>query len=179
MKQIFISFLVIVVVAGCGVSDPKRSNIAVDPATAVKINNSIPFTKGVPIAANIRNDCTLQKQLSEFIVAYAVGEGIGVLRANSVSKKSNGKVLHVEITNAVSGGNAFIGHRKYVTIKGALYNSGKKQAGFTAARVSSGGMFAGFKSSCSVLGRTVKALGSDISQWLKNPADGVHLGDHV
>ena len=85
----------------------------------------------------------------------------------------------VSITEAVSSGNAFIGHRKYSSIKGTLYNNGKKEAGFTAARLSGGGMWAGFKGSCSVLGRTVQGLGSDVTLWLKHPVDGAHLGDGI
>jgi len=60
-----------------------------------------------------------------------------------------------------------------------LYKNGKRQAGFTASRVSGGGAFGGFKGSCSVLGRTVKILGSDVSLWLLHPVDGAHLGDHI
>ncbi len=40
-----------------------------------------------------------------------------------------------------------------------------------------GGLFAGFKGSCSVLGRTVKAIGKDIAEWLVNPVLDADLGD--
>ena len=40
-----------------------------------------------------------------------------------------------------------------------------------------GGAFAGYKGSCSVLGRTVKAMGKDVAQWLKAPTDEAALGD--
>ena len=177
MKQIVISALLAAVVIGCGVSDPKKSTMKVNPATAIKIQSVIPYKKGAMITASIKNECKIQHQLSEFIHAYSVGEGIGVIRKGRVKRKSKGKVLLVNITDAVSSGNAFIGHRKYTSIKGTLYNNGKRKGGFTATRFSGGGAWAGFKGSCSVLGRTVKALGSDVSRWLKNPVDGVHLGD--
>jgi hypothetical protein len=74
-------------------------------------------------------------------------------------------------------GNAFIGHSKYSRISGALYQDGDRVAGFRAVRASMGGAFAGYKGSCSVLGRTMKALGKDIAQWLTNPDDGAELGD--
>lgn len=151
----------------------------VSTATAIKIQSIIPFKKGAAISASIKNECKIQTQLSEFIHAYAVGEGVGVIRKGKVRKKSKGKVLLVNITNAVSAGNAFIGHRKYTSIKGTLYNNGKRKGAFTATRMSGGGMWAGFKGSCSVLGRTVKALGSDVSLWLKHPVDGAHLGDAI
>lgn len=182
MKKIVTRILMVALavgIVGCGASNPKEATITVNPQTAIKVATLIPFSKGVPIAANIINECKLDDQLSEFIRAYAVGEGVGVIRKNSVSNKSKGKALIVEITNAVSSGNAFIGHRKFTSIKGTLYTDGQKGASFTAARMSGGGAFAGFKGSCSVLGRTVKVLGSDVSRWLLNPTDGAHLGDHV
>jgi len=179
MKQIVISALLAVVVIGCGVSDPKKSTIKVNPTTAIKIHSTIPYKKGAVVSNSIKNECKIQSQLSEFIHAYAVGEGVGVIRKSRVSKRSKGKVLLVNITQAVSAGNAFIGHRKYSSIKGSLYKNGKKLSGFTASRVSGGGAWAGFKGSCSVLGRTVKALGSDVGRWLKNPVDGAHLGDAI
>ncbi|MCW8900729.1 MAG: hypothetical protein OQK75_13840 [Gammaproteobacteria bacterium] len=179
MKHVVISALLAVFVIGCGVSDPKTSTMTVNPATAIKVSSLIPYKKGSVIAANIKNECSLDSQLSEFIHAYAVGEGIGVIRQNRVSSKAKGKTLIVQITDAISQGNAFIGHRKFTRIKGELYENGKRQAGFTAARLSGGGAWAGFKGSCSVLGRTVKALGSDVSLWLKHPADGAHLGDAI
>ena len=179
MKKILITVFLVITIAGCGVGNPKKASVAIDPATAIKIQKLIPFAKGTPIAANIINECNLDDKLSSFIHAYAVGEGIGMVRKNAVSSKTKGQVLVVAITNAVSSGNAFIGHRKFTSIKGTLYDDGKKGASFTAARMSGGGAFSGFKGSCSVLGRTVKAIGHDVMLWLKSPSDGAHLGDHV
>ncbi|VAW46073.1 hypothetical protein MNBD_GAMMA03-201, partial [hydrothermal vent metagenome] len=44
-------------------------------------------------------------------------------------------------------------------------------------RRSSGGAFSGFKSSCAVIGRTVKVNAQDTVFWLKDPYDGAKLGD--
>jgi hypothetical protein len=62
-------------------------------------------------------------------------------------------------------------------VRGKLYQDGKEIGAFTGRRNSMGGAFGGFKGSCSVLGRTVKALGKDIAQWLVQPAKGSQLGD--
>jgi hypothetical protein len=40
-----------------------------------------------------------------------------------------------------------------------------------------GGAFGGFKGNCSVLGRTVRALGEDIAGWLAQPGKDGMLGD--
>jgi hypothetical protein len=40
-----------------------------------------------------------------------------------------------------------------------------------------GGAFAGYKGSCSVLGRTIKAIGKDVAEWMKAPSKDAQLGD--
>ncbi|WP_108062378.1 hypothetical protein [Poseidonibacter lekithochrous] len=69
----------------------------------------------------------------------------------------------------VSNGNAFLGHNKSTRVKGVLYKEGNKIASFS-------GFSAGFKGSCSVLGRTVDALGEDISVWLKKTTMNDYIG---
>jgi len=54
---------------------------------------------------------------------------------------------------------------------------GLRVGSFEAARRTSGGMFAGFKSSCAVLGRAVKVLGQDTAKWMKKPSSNAELGD--
>jgi len=39
-------------------------------------------------------------------------------------------------------------------------------------------MFAGFKGTCSIMGRCVKALGRDVAEWLQSPSKGAVLGDY-
>ena len=76
--------------------------------------------------------------------------------------------MAVEITNAISGGNAFIGHRKSMTATAELFENGQSVDTATFTRNSGGGFGAGYKSSCSVLGRCTKALGNDFANWLKD-----------
>lgn len=167
------------VMIGCN-NGGTRGNLNLPPAApitgSVTIPAMIPFTEGKPIAANIKNECTLGQQLSEFVASSAAGK-VDVQRSDSVSPESPGQVLMIEITDSVSAGNAFIGHRKYTQIMGTLYNNGKKVSSFTGHRNSMGGAFAGFKGSCSVLGRTVEALGQDVARWFGNPQQGASIGD--
>lgn len=184
MKKALTLLVAALILGACGSNKPIQSNgasamPAADAVKTVTIASVIPYKKGAPIAANILRECTLNSQLSEFIQSYGKDNNIGVARTPRINKKEKGNILHVEIVNAVSQGNAFLGHRKFTQVKGTLFNSGKKVAGFTAARFSGGGFFGGYKGSCSVLGRTVKTLGKDIAGWLNNPIDGMHMGDGV
>jgi len=181
MKKLFPGLLAILI-AGCGGGaqpDDSETNVAItNPNDLISIQTVIPYSKGSAIKKAIKLDCTeLQAKLSTFIRNYSASNGIGVVQKKKVSKKDKGKVLVVEITDAVSSGNAFIGHRKAVTVNGTLYNNGKNIGNFRGMRQSGGGFMGGFKGSCSVLGRTVKALGSDIGTWLTQPTEGAMLGD--
>ncbi len=62
-------------------------------------------------------------------------------------------------------------------VKGQLMENGQPVASFRAKRFSTGGAFAGFKGTCSIIGRCARAIAEDISIWLKNPVDGAEIGD--
>ena len=146
-------------------------------AEPVKVPQSVPFAEDAVIAGKIKNECRIGQQLGEFIGVYAKKKNIPIEPEATTDKSMPGRVLVVEISDAVSEGNPFIGHHKSTSVRGALYEDGQVVAKFKGLRNSMGGFGAGFKGSCSVLGRTVKALGEDIAEWLTMPSDGAQLGD--
>jgi hypothetical protein len=147
-------------------------------AQTVQVQSSIPYAEDAEIGNKVRNECTqLNTQLAEFTQEFGRENGIEVQLVETLDTAAEGRVLQMEIVDAVSMGNAFIGHQKYSRVRGVLFENGEQIADFRGRRNSMGGAFAGYKGSCSVLGRTVKALGKDIAQWLANPQDGAQLGD--
>jgi hypothetical protein len=80
---------------------------------------------------------------------------------------SEGTQLKLMISNALSSGNAFMGHHKSVSIIAELYKDGKLIDTYSTTRNSGGGIGAGFKNSCAVLERCVTTLGKDVAQWVK------------
>lgn len=144
---------------------------------AVQVPSKVAYAADNAIAGAIKRECPLGNQLSDFILAYARDAHVAVRSVDTTDATMPGRVLVVEITDSVSRGNAFIGHHKATRVRGALYQDGVKLGSFIGERDSMGGAFAGFKGSCSVLGRTVKALGKDIAQWLAAPSEGAQLGD--
>jgi hypothetical protein len=144
----------------------------------VSIARSVPYGAEAEVAEKVRTECVgLQGQLADFTREFAAAKGVQVSLHDEVSAQTPGRVLLMQIDDAVSMGNAFIGHQKYTRISGELYQDGERVAGFRARRNSMGGAFAGYKGSCSVLGRTVRALGRDVGDWLAAPVDGARLGD--
>ena len=147
-------------------------------AQALQVQRPVPYSEDGDIADNIKQECKIDEQLADFIQEYAKKNGTEVTFVSGPVDTATGRVLDVRITNAISMGNAFMGHQKGTTVAGTLYENGQKIASFKARRHSMGGAFAGYKGSCSVLGRTVKTIGEDIAGWLKAPTDGAKLGDH-
>ncbi len=147
-------------------------------AETISVVSAVPYAEDNRINKKITKECTaLGTKLSTFIESFSQKNGIDVTLVDSIDTSAQGKVLQVEIVHAVSAGNAFIGHRKHVEIEGTLWENGEKVASFSGQRSSGGGFAAGYKGSCSVLGRCVKTLGKDIAGWLKSPKDGAVIGE--
>ena len=143
----------------------------------IYIGQNAPYSDVKMIDQAILNECQLPRQQAELLEQAARRAGINVVRDDIAAKAGKGRVLQVEITNAMSSGNAFIGHRKQILVKGRLLEDGKEIGNFTGRRNSMGGAFGGFKGSCSVLGRCLDALAKDITLWLRNPTMDARIGD--
>jgi hypothetical protein len=140
----------------------------------VTISWPIEFTETSGVSENVKTECSLPGQVPQYIKRYA--KKMNVVLANDVSDNTEGWVLHVEIVNVIgTGGGAWSGS-KSVTVEGKLTENGEVIGTFTARRNSGGGFGGGFKGTCSILGRCIKAIGSDIAKWLANPTMDAKLG---
>lgn len=140
-------------------------------AQGVQMQKPVPYAADNDISDAIKSECKIGDEIADSIkehstVPISFGDAAG-----------SGRVLQLEIIDAVSMGNAWLGHQKFAKVRGTLLDGGTKIASFKARRNSMGGAFAGFKGSCSVLGRTAVVIGEDIAAWLAAPKDGATLGD--
>ncbi len=143
----------------------------------ISIDYIIPYQNENMVPLNIRQECNLPQQLSEYIHSYSVGLGIPVNQVDHVDPHKPGIVLVVEIINAISIGGAFLDNSKTTTIHGQLYENGILKRSFSGGERSIGGLLSGFKGTCSVFEQTAKVLGQDIALWLKQPRNNVRLGN--
>lgn len=135
----------------------------------ITLSNSATYYDQKIIPSNIVSECsTLGSQLSQYTKESLEKDGWSVNLSGSPQDLSEGTQLKLMISNALSSGNAFIGHQKMVSIIAELYKDGKLVDTYTATRDSRGGFAGGFKNSCSVLERCVNTLGKDVSKWLKS-----------
>lgn len=143
---------------------------------AITIISPVPFAESSGVTSNVKADCTLETRLPKFIEDYSK-KGVDVVVGDDPGEESAGKVLHLEFTNVHGpGGGAWSGP-KIVTVEGTLTDNGEVIGSFIGTRYSTGGAFGGYKGTCSILGRCIKALGKDIAAWLKNPTMDAMLGD--
>ena len=156
--------------------------VADDPAVAsapvtITVGKAAPYVDESLIAKNVIEECGLPEAQMRVLREESVEAGVTLVENDEAVASRTGRVLVLETTNAVSSGNAFIGHHKQVGVRGKLFDNGAEVASFTAVRNSMGGFGAGFKSSCAVLYRCQGALARDVLGWLKNPVSGARLGD--
>jgi hypothetical protein len=148
-----------------------------DDAGPITIPAIVNYADEATVPPAVRNECKLETELASWIKTYADELHVPVTVAISGSAKPTGRVLKVKISNVLgSGGGAYSG-AKSVQVKGELREGDKVIGTFIGSRASGGGMFAGFKGTCSIMGRDVKVLGKDIVLWLKNPTMDARLGN--
>ncbi|MGK0258780.1 MAG: hypothetical protein ACI96M_002213 [Candidatus Azotimanducaceae bacterium] len=135
-------------------------------ADTLTVNSNPSYLDERIIPTNIVRECIeLGPQLASFTKQYMEKKGQTVVLDGASEPAEQGRSLILTLTNATSIGNAFMGHRKSVTIEAILYEDGVEIDHYRGSRDSGGGFGAGFKGSCSVLGRCVKTLGKDVANW--------------
>jgi len=156
------------------VSKKKGKDIDLKGKT-IYIKSTVPYAPQSRVQANIKQECTLQTAIAEDIVSAAAAQGLNVVIKDNI--KPNELELRVQIEGAVSAGNAMVGHSKYVSISGVIVKGKTQYYAFDAARLSGGGYFGVYRSSCSVLGGISRRLGKDAAGWLVQPYHNAELGD--
>jgi hypothetical protein len=135
-----------------------------------QVLRSIPYAKGAEVRQAVRDECKLETKVPAFIAEF----GSDVVL---VDQLGGSRVLEMAITQVhAPGGGGFSGP-KWMTVKGTLRERGRVVGSFRAKRFTTGGAFAGFKGTCSIIGRCTKAIGRDIATWLESPGMDSKLGD--
>lgn len=138
-----------------------------DERVSVAFDGEAPYAVPDVIADNVRTECNLPAYQGAAFERAAEAAGIQIERKSTKDLAGAPRAIRLQILNALSAGNAFMGHRKQVTLTAKLFREGAEVSTFKATRESMGGIAAGFKGSCAVLERCADTLGEDLARWLK------------
>ena len=134
-------------------------------AAGYQVRENVGYKDVSIIPSNIVDECKdLGRQLSSALAAELTKTGAEVQRVATLDAAA-GPVVDVKISNLVSAGNAFIGHKKSASVWVELRQGSEVLGSKGFTRDTMGGAFAGFKGSCQVLERAVLVLGKDVAQW--------------
>lgn len=134
------------------------------------IENKAPFAKGIDVRPAIRLECRLEENVPKFTSDYAKDH---FDKVELVSGAKQGKVLRMQIVAAAgTAGGAWSG-RKSLVVEGTLTENGKQIGSFVAERTSG----KNYRGTCPLLGRSAKAIGKDVAEWLQTPTINARLGE--
>ena len=155
-----------------GESQPP-SPAAAGPLALVRL---APLLDPSSMPEDVRKECNPEAGLVRYIEQEAREAGFQVTLVDA-AEGAAGRVLEVKITSILAtGGGAWSGP-KQVRCTGILFQDGQTVASFHAQRTSGGGMYGGFKGTCSILDTCIEELGEDITEWLRAPTMDAKLGE--
>ena len=148
------------------------ASISSDALAADRIRLQVPVTvvDGADIDAEILDNCDVAGNFNTALIRELrkVAEP-----AQAPLADMHGRVLKVEIVDAIWGGNWFIEHTQTLRVRGALYQDGTRISGFNGVMQGRGG---GLTSGCFQMNSNFRALTWHIKRWLRNPVDGARIG---
>ncbi len=139
-------------------------------ADKIRLEVPVPLVAGADIDAEILEHCDIAGNFNTALVRELrkVAEP-----AQAPLADMQGRVLRVEIVDAIWGGNWFIEHTQTLRVRGALYEDGTRVSGFNGVMQGRGG---GLTSGCFQMNANFRALTWHIKRWLRNPVDGARIG---
>jgi hypothetical protein len=116
----------------------------------------------------IKRECELEEKTTDWVMEALGG------RAERLDRAGGGDVpvLKLTIVSVIGASGGAWSGPKTMSVRAELVESGKVVATTVKTRSSSGGAFAGYKSTCAIFGRVMKTLGSDIAGWARGETKG-------
>ena len=143
---------------------------AAQAAGKIRLEVPVPVVEGAAIDPEILDHCGIQAEFTRRLVREL--RKVAVAEDGPI-QDMQGRVLKVEIVDAIWGGNWFIEHVQMLRVRGVLYEDGARVAGFNGVMSGRGG---GLTSGCFQMNSNFGAMTWYIKRWLRNPVDGANIG---
>ncbi|MEX3693291.1 hypothetical protein AB3X91_39185 [Paraburkholderia sp. BR14263] len=129
------------------------------------------YAPDASVVEQIRNECHIEDMLTRHIsMALRKINRTGDGTVASQTDAGDAKVLRLQITHVLGVGGGMWSGPKATTVTADLIEDGKVTRHTKINRWSVGGVWGGFKGSCSILDRTTIAISKDLSRWVRDPS---------
>ncbi len=137
--------------------------------SAVFVKPQAVYGDGASVVPKIKEECGLESTLTTHLMRYLSKAAPGASLLSEGTAPGSTPVLSMTILSVSGiGGGAWTGY-KGISIRAEVTEKGKVVRSIDLHRTTSGGAFAGFKGTCSILDRASTALGKDVSNWYLHP----------
>ncbi|MFC5474723.1 hypothetical protein [Paraherbaspirillum soli] len=124
------------------------------------------------VVESVKNECHIEDMLARRVgpvLAKLNKTGDGTIATGT--KTAGADLLRLQITHVLGvGGGAWSGPKAITVTADLLDEHGKVTRHTKINRWSMGGMWGGFKGTCSILDRSAVAIGKDLGRWVHDPA---------
>ncbi len=140
-------------------------------ANPVLLETPVTYAPGASVVDQVKSECQIENMLTTRVgdvlrKRNKTGDGT----VASTGDANGAQVLRLQITHILGvGGGAWTGP-KAITVTADLLEGGKVIRNTKINRWSVGGMWGGFKGTCSILDRTAVAIGKDLGRWVADPS---------
>jgi len=133
-------------------------------ADGVVLETPIAYAKDASVNERVRTECHVEDLLERHISTY-----MQKVQRGATGSASGAAVLKIEIAHVMGVGGGSWSGPKAITVDATLMVDGKVKRQGKVSRWSNGGFWAGLKGTCGILERDAKAIGKDLSRWVKDP----------
>lgn len=125
----------------------------------------VTYTQDSSIVQKVKDECRPEEQVAR-AMSSALNKKYGGGSPISSETEANGaQVMRMQVSHVLGVGGGGWSGPKAITVQVELLENGKVVRKTRANRWSTGGMWGGFKGTCSILDRCAVALAKDLSRW--------------
>jgi hypothetical protein len=139
-------------------------------AADIALLTPIAYDPTASVVDKVKQECKIEEQLTTDVSEAFRKNKIG---PTVTTADGAGEVIKVRITHVLGvGGGAWSGP-KAITVHADLMKDGKVERTTRINRWTTGGIWGGFKGTCSILNRSSAAIAKDLVKWAKDPSYSV------
>jgi len=136
----------------------------------VLLETPITYLPDAGVVQSVKDECQIESMLARRVgEVLRKAEKTDNVTIAAGTSAGDAKVLRLQISHVLGvGGGAWTGP-KAITVVASMVEGGKVVRETKINRWTTGGVWGGFKGTCSILERSAAAISKDLSRWVRDP----------